>query len=58
MRPRFRITADDILAVLNERNGDLKAAAEDLEISERTLRRRLHDFHIKPVVRYEQAEAA
>lgn len=55
MRPRFRITADDIVAVLNERNGDLKAAAADLEISERTLRRRLHEFRIKPIVRYEQA---
>lgn len=55
MRPRFRLTPEDIIAVLNARNGDMKAAAKDLEISERTLYRRLTDFQIKPVVRYEKA---
>lgn len=55
MRTRIPIESEQIVAALNESNGDMKAAARLLEISDRTLYRRMADFGIRAKVEF-QAE--
>lgn len=51
---RFVITPDEILSALEVAAGDVAAAARALDVSERTLYRRMRDYGIRPLVRYEQ----
>ena len=63
MRTRVPITAEQIVRALNAADGDLKVAVALVNaetgwpVSERTLRRRMADYGIKPTVRY-QVKAA
>jgi translation elongation factor EF-Ts len=64
MRPRTPVTPEQIVAALDFSQGDIEAAAAQLrtkgvEVSGRTLRRRMAEFGIKARVSYEaeQAEA-
>lgn len=58
MRPRTPITADQIVAALRESGNDVEAAAALLDVSSRTLYRRMAEYGIKRPDRYELGEAA
>ena len=51
MRTRFPLTPQDILNALTAAEGDLPAAAKALDISERTLYRRMAEFGIRRELR-------
>ena len=53
MRPRTPITAEQIVKALATTKGDVEAAASLLNVSGRTLYRRMAEYGIKPQVRYE-----
>jgi transcriptional regulator of acetoin/glycerol metabolism len=53
---RFPITSEEILKALEVASGDVAAAAQALDVSERTLYRRMREFGIRPVVRYESVD--
>ena len=61
MRTRKPITEEQILAALYTSDGDVKAAAKALEVSDRTLYRRMADYGIRGVrtpVRYAPSKEA
>jgi transcriptional regulator of acetoin/glycerol metabolism len=58
MRTPIPITAEQVTEALNAANGDTGEAADRLGVSEKTLKRRIKKFGLKPRVRYEVAEAA
>lgn len=58
MRTPIPITPEQVTEALNASNGDTEAAAIRLGVSEKTLKRRIKKFGLKPTVRYEAAEAA
>ena len=58
MRTRKPITLSQIKAALDICNHDVRRSAEMLEVSERTLYRRMAEYGIKRSDRYEAAEAA
>ena len=58
MRRRKPLTREDILSALDVANHDVERAALLLEVSGRTLYRRMAELGIKRSDRYEAAEAA
>ena len=58
MRPRTPITREQILAALDASDHDVDSAAALLQVSGRTLYRRMRDMGIRKSDRYEAAEAA
>ena len=58
MRRRKPITRDQVLAALDSADHDVEAAARVLEVSGRTLYRRMAELGIKRSDRYEAATAA
>ena len=58
MRRRKPITRDEILAALDASDHDVDAAAKALEVSGRTLYRRMAELGVKRSDRYEAARAA
>lgn len=52
MRTRIPITAAEVLQALADANWDVKGAAARLEVSERTLYRRMRDYDIRSQLRY------
>ena len=58
MRPRTPIARDQILAALDATDHDVDGAAALLQVSARTLYRRMAELGIKKSDRYEAAEAA
>lgn len=58
MRTPIPLTPEQVKQALNDANGDTAAAAQALGVSEKTLKRRIKKFALKPRVRYEVAEAA
>lgn len=57
MRTRTPVTAEEILGTLSVCRGNLREAADLLNISERTLYRRMAEFGIKVRRNYERVEA-
>lgn len=57
MRPRNDINPDEIIAALNACEGDVAAAARRLEVSERTLYRRMTEYGIRAQRRYDREAA-
>jgi len=47
MRTRLPLTPQEIVDALRHCNGDIEAAARDLDISSRTLYRRMAEFGIR-----------
>ena len=58
MRHRKPITRDQILSALDACDHDVDAAAKALEVSGRTLYRRMAELGVKRSDRYEAARAA
>ena len=58
MRTRKPITREAILAALDAHDHDVDRAAEALEVSGRTLYRRMAELGVKRSDRYEAAQAA
>lgn len=58
MRTRIPITAEQILEALAAANGDKHAAAAKLDVSTRTLERRIADYDIRSKVEFRVGEAA
>lgn len=58
MTTRKTLSADAILVALRASDEDVKAAADLLNVTERTLQRRMAELHIRARIRYEVAEAA
>ena len=58
MRTRKPITREQILAALDHADHDVDRAAELLEVSGRTLYRRMAELGVKRSDRYEAAQAA
>lgn len=58
MPTRKTITADAILVALRATNEDVAAAARLLNVTERTLQRRMAEVGIRARIRYELEEAA
>lgn len=58
MRTRTDLTAEEILGTLSVCKGNVAQAADLLNVSERTLYRRMVEFGIKPRRSYERVEAA
>ena len=58
MRTRFPLTAPEIVDALRQCRGDVEAAAQLLDISTRTLYRRMAEFGIRARVIYEPVDAA
>lgn len=59
MRTRIKLEADEIVATLKQTQGDVEQAAELLDVSARTLYRRMRDYGIRARVQYDvEGEAA
>ena len=58
MRTPIPLTPEQVTAALNAANGDTVKAATALGVSEKTLKRRIKKFGLKPRVQYEAASAA
>lgn len=58
MRTRFPLTAQEIVDALRHCNGDVEAAAQYLDISTRTLYRRMAEFGIRARISYEPVSPA
>lgn len=57
MRTPIPLTPEQVTAALNAANGSTEKAAQALGVSEKTLKRRIKKFDLKPRVQYEQAVA-
>lgn len=58
MRTRIPITVQQVTDALNAAHGDVEAAADQLGVSARTLRRRIREWGLKPQIRYVAETAA
>lgn len=52
MRTRIPLTAAEVFTALARANWDVKAAARALDVSERTLYRRMREYDIRSQLRY------
>ena len=58
MRTRLPLTAPEIVDALRRCGGDIEAAAQYLDISSRTLYRRMAEYGIRARLIYEPVDAA
>jgi len=58
MRTRLPLSAPEIVDALRQCGGDVEAAAQFLDVSTRTLYRRMAEFGIRARISYEPVEAA